>query len=122
MTPEKLENIYGRSRYMGNIFITGDSLKDYVVAFIFPNPEMFGEEKDQAKIIETLKSEIIQYAKSNDLRDVEIPKQIELLTEPFTIDNGMLTPTMKLQRHVAEKKFRGELERLYALPPLDYQQ
>lgn len=121
ITPEKLENIFGRSRYVGNIFITGLSVKDYIVAFIYPNPEMFGEEKDPVKIIDTLKSEIINYAKSNDLRDVEIPKQIKLIDQPFTIDNGMLTPTMKLQRHLVEQKFRAEVEKLYELPPIDYQ-
>jgi long-subunit acyl-CoA synthetase (AMP-forming) len=47
-------------------------------------------------VIEILKKEIISYSKSNSLNNVEIPKQIQILEEAFSIENGILTPTMKL--------------------------
>jgi long-chain acyl-CoA synthetase len=33
--------------------------------------------------------------------------------EPFTIENEMMTPTLKLRRHVITKRYREDLERLY---------
>jgi long-subunit acyl-CoA synthetase (AMP-forming) len=69
-----------------------------------------------------IKQEIQVYAKSNDLRKVEIPMQIQILEEGLTIENGFLTPTMKLQRYVAEKRFRQEMEKLYELPKIEYEQ
>jgi len=33
--------------------------------------------------------------------------------EPFSVDNGMLTPTIKIRRHVINKNFKKILEDLY---------
>jgi long-chain acyl-CoA synthetase len=36
------------------------------------------------------------------------------MLDPFTIDNDILTPTMKLKRNIAVKKFSAEIKQLYA--------
>ncbi|HET6756621.1 MAG TPA: long-chain fatty acid--CoA ligase [Burkholderiales bacterium] len=41
-------------------------------------------------------------------------RQVALITEPWTVENGMLTPTMKLKRTKVLERHRGELEKLYA--------
>ena len=41
-------------------------------------------------------------------------KNILLHPEPFTIENGLLTPTFKNKRAAFEKKFAEELDALYA--------
>lgn len=43
----------------------------------------------------------------------EIPKKFVLLSEGFTIENGMLTPTLKLKRRVVLEKYMGVIEDLY---------
>jgi long-chain acyl-CoA synthetase len=43
----------------------------------------------------------------------EIPKKFLLLEENFTLENGMLTQTMKLKRRVVLKKYMDEIEALY---------
>jgi long-chain acyl-CoA synthetase len=43
----------------------------------------------------------------------EIPKKFILLPEPFSLDNGMLTQTMKLKRKVIMDKLNNQIETLY---------
>ncbi|MCK7504366.1 MAG: AMP-binding protein [Desulfobacterales bacterium] len=43
----------------------------------------------------------------------EIPRKFEFIMEDFTLDNGMLTQTMKLKRHVVMEKYGEMLENLY---------
>lgn len=43
----------------------------------------------------------------------EIPKKFLLLSEPFSLDNGMLTQTMKLKRNIVLDKFKDQIEALY---------
>jgi len=39
--------------------------------------------------------------------------------EPWTVDNGMLTPTMKVRREKVQKRFGEEIERAYSGGALD---
>ena len=43
----------------------------------------------------------------------EISKKIYLAKEPFSIENQLMTPTMKLRRQIAKKYFEKEIEQLY---------
>ncbi|MDD4241959.1 MAG: hypothetical protein PHG54_11065, partial [Smithellaceae bacterium] len=43
----------------------------------------------------------------------EIPKKFLVLAEPFSLDNGMLTQTMKLKRKVVLDKLKDSIEALY---------
>ena len=41
-------------------------------------------------------------------------RQVDLTLEPWTTDNGLITPTMKLRRRQLEQRFAGEIQALYA--------
>ncbi len=41
-------------------------------------------------------------------------KRFEILPRDFTMDEGELTPTLKLKRRVVQERFADELEKLYA--------
>ncbi len=43
----------------------------------------------------------------------EIPKKFALLSEGFSIENGMLTPTLKLKRRVVLNKYMAVIDKLY---------
>lgn len=45
-----------------------------------------------------------------------IPRNIRLLTEHWTVDNGCLTVTMKLRRPIIREKLRAEIDELYTVP------
>jgi long-chain acyl-CoA synthetase len=47
------------------------------------------------------------------LSPIERVRRFILSPDPFTVDNGQMTPTMKLRRHVLEEKYGERLEALY---------
>ena len=64
-----------------------------------------------------IKNEIIKdidfYGRKNDLKGFELPKKIYLCKEPFSIENQIITPTLKIRRHQAKKFFAKEINKLY---------
>jgi long-chain acyl-CoA synthetase len=44
----------------------------------------------------------------------ELPKKVLVLGEGFTVDNGMLTPTLKLKRREVLKKYQAQIDALFA--------
>ena len=53
--------------------------------------------------------------KKNDLKGFELPKKIHLSKERFTEDNQIITPKMKIRRHIAKKYFEKEIKKLYGI-------
>ena len=65
---------------------------------------------------ENLKDEIIfdEIEKVNkNLSKIEKIKKFFVIKEQFTIENGMMTPTLKLKRYKIIKKYKNEFEKLY---------
>ncbi|OYV64097.1 MAG: hypothetical protein B7Z72_13715, partial [Gemmatimonadetes bacterium 21-71-4] len=52
-----------------------------------------------------------------DLAAYETPKKILLLEHDFSIENGDLTPTLKVRRRVVEKRYQRQIDALYAEGP-----
>jgi long-chain acyl-CoA synthetase len=53
-------------------------------------------------------------AANQALARVEQVKNFTILPAPFSIDNGELTPTLKLKRNVVAKRYAGEIDQMYA--------
>ena len=74
-------------------------------------------EQDQQEILD--KSDIASL--SNYCRELkayedeiaELEEKIKLIKDEFTIENGMLTPTLKLKRKKILEKYKEDLEKLY---------
>ena len=49
-----------------------------------------------------------------DLSKYERVRRITLLPTAFTVDNGMMTPTLKIKRKVVEKEYASQIESMYA--------
>ncbi len=47
------------------------------------------------------------------LKAFERVRDVHITTEPFTADNGLLTPSLKLKRFVAKKRYQKELDCMY---------
>ena len=82
-------------------FVYGDK-KNYLVALIVTEK---GINKEKIKLI-------IENINKN-LTLIEKIKKFILIYEEFTIENGMLTPTLKLKRKEIIKNYKQQLENLY---------
>ena len=101
ISPSKIENILCLNENIKQSLVYGDK-KNYLVALIVTEKEINYE-----KI-----KEILENINKN-LTLVEKIKKFVLINEEFTINNGMLTPTLKLKRKEIIKNYKHQLENLY---------
>jgi long-chain acyl-CoA synthetase len=57
---------------------------------------------------------LLELAKVNKFSGLEKIKKIHLTADPFTIENELLTHTMKIKRHKAKEVFLKEIDEMYA--------
>jgi len=103
ISPAKIENQLTNSSYIDQCMVYGDG-KNYLVALIVPGKDF----KDQKEKI----SEEINKINKN-LTMVEKIKKFHLINENFSIENGLLTPTMKVKRNKVIIKYKNILEQFY---------
>ena len=103
ISPAKIENIITNEAEIDQCMVYGDK-KNYIVALIVPNKEFLKEKEKINNIIENINKKLTQ---------VEKIKKIQLIDENFSIENGLLTPTMKVKRKKVTEKYKKELEDLY---------
>jgi len=101
ISPTKIENLLCLNEKIKQSFVYGDK-KTYLVALIVSESE---ENKKEIEIyLENL---------NKSLSSVEKVKKFKLIKEEFTIENRMLTPTLKLKRKKILEKYKEDLEKLY---------
>ena len=103
ISPAKIENQLSNSPAIEQSMVYGDK-KNYLVALIVPSKEF----NDQKEKINEIVSEI-----NNNLTLVEKIKKFHLIDENFSIENGLLTPTMKVKRNKVIAKYKNILENFY---------
>jgi len=101
ISPSKIENLLCLNEKIKQSFVYGDK-KTYLVALIVSESEE--NKKEIGLYLENL---------NKNLSLIEKVKKFKLIKEEFTIENGMLTPTLKLKRKKILEKYREDLEKLY---------
>ena len=101
ISPSKIENLLCLNQKIKQSFVYGDK-KTYLVALIVSE-----NDKNKKEI------EIYLENLNKNLSSVEKVKKFKLIKEEFTIENRMLTPTLKLKRKKILEKYKEELEKLY---------
>jgi long-chain acyl-CoA synthetase len=131
IAPEKLENVYRLSRFVTQVFITGSSIRDYLVAIVVPDLAYLQQQFSDlpaSSLCQSLKcrqailTDILALAKKHAITSVMRPKQIFLDPQPFSIKNRLLNQTQKFMRHAAEVKYRDIVEQLYEEGPLSLEE
>jgi long-chain acyl-CoA synthetase len=107
--PIKVENLLIRSPEVDHAIYFGDG-KPYCVALVSLNQAARAlDTAAQEKIIESVRVDT-----NKELASFEEVKKIALLPQELTVENGMLTPTLKVKRKVVINTFRSLIESLYA--------
>lgn len=55
-----------------------------------------------------------ELARQNKFNSLEKPKRIHLVSEPFSIEQGIITPTFKMKRKPARDYFKKQIDEMYA--------
>ena len=103
ISPAKIENMITNELEIDQCMVYGDK-KNYLVALIVPSKEFLSEKEKINKVVENI---------NKKLTLAEKIKKIQLIDENFSIENGLLTPTMKVKRKKVTEKYKNELEKLY---------
>jgi len=104
ISPLKIENELVNSKYIDQAIVYGDN-KPYLIALLVLN------ENELNFDLENLKEEIENINKK--LAKIENIKKFFVIKEKFSIENGMLTPTLKLKRNKIIEKYKKNFEELY---------
>tara|TARA_B100001123_G_C15048173_1_gene922457 strand:- start:141 stop:965 length:825 start_codon:yes stop_codon:yes gene_type:complete len=103
ISPAKIENLLSNSEAIDQCMVYGDK-KNYLVALIIPTKEFKGNKDKITLIINNI---------NKNLTLVEKVKKFYLIDENFSIENGLLTPTMKVKRNKVIQKYKDILENFY---------
>ncbi len=125
IAPQAIEGVLVTSPFVDQAILVGDRRKFPSVLVVpnFTKLEAWAQGQGirsldrrellkQPKVQDLMRQEVM--AKFRDLARFETPKKIGLLVTPFSIEDGTLTPSLKVKRRVVEHRYAELIETLYA--------
>jgi long-chain acyl-CoA synthetase len=125
IAPQPIENRLKTSPYIANAMVVGDGRK-FASALLVPNfaaaqAKAESESLELGTHDEAVANPWLRKLMNDEMERLtanfaqfERPKRFALITEDFTVANGLLTYTMKLKRRVIEQQYKKVIEYLYA--------
>jgi len=124
IAPQPIENLLSQSRYIEHCMLIGER-REYCTALLTPNFEQlkllaneFGIEfssEDELianpKIVAHIKKDLDHYQK--DISKFEQVRKFSLLSKPFSVENGELSPKMSIKRYIVERNYAAIIEKMY---------
>lgn len=124
VAPQNIEKLLRTSPYIDQVMVSGDGRK-YLTALVSLNPEQvqrFAEEEGipfdrldelvvHPRIRQLIGSEIEE--RNRQLASYETIRRFTILPEPFSLDAGEITPTLKVRRMEVEERYRELIEAMY---------
>jgi len=128
VAPQPIEQMVKHNKYVANAVMLGDRRK-FCIMLVVPNFDQlerwavykqlaFANHRGLIKLPEVrakMEREVMKMLP--DLASYETPKKILLLEHDFSIENGDLTPTLKVRRRVVEKRYQRQIDALYTESP-----
>ena len=123
IAPQRIEGFLTLQPEIAQAMVYGDR-KPHLVALIVPDPDFMadwakanGKPKDVAALAEDedFRSAIAAAIDrvNEDLSVIERVRRFIVVAEAFSIENEMMTPSMKIRRHVIKDRYGDALEALY---------
>lgn len=137
--PERIEALYQSSTsLLAQVFIEGNSLETYLVAVVGVNPDTYVSflnhrfrehvlptdlDKIQStfgrkEVRDAFVQELNKQAKHAQLKGYEKIKNVTLALEPFSVENGTMTPTLKVKRADAARMYSAQIQAMYKEGPV----
>ncbi|NWR34950.1 ACSL5 ligase, partial [Tachuris rubrigastra] len=127
IAPEKIENVYIGSTPVAQVFVHGESLRSFLIGIVVPDPETLpefaaklgvkGSYEELCKnpaVKKAILEDMIRLGRQAGLKSFEQVKDLYIHTEMFSVENGLLTPTLKAKRPELVKVFQEQIEALYS--------
>jgi long-chain acyl-CoA synthetase len=126
VAPSAIEGLIATSKYISQVCVIGDRQK-YLTALITVDADNIKAFAKERNIETTSLDDLLGHQDVNDLiRSVVEEKNTELasfetikdfrLLDEFSIENGLLTPTLKVKRNVAMERFADVITDMYREP------
>ena len=124
VAPAPLEEALKLSAYIDQVMLYGFNRANNVALIVaaMPAVEQYAQNNglsgrgetllNESSIRDLFQEELSIYGKN--FKSFEHPENFALLSEEWSIENGLLTPTLKLKRDTVEKKFKDQIESLYS--------
>jgi long-chain acyl-CoA synthetase len=119
IAPQRVEGILALEPEIAQVVVSGDR-RPHLVALIVPDQDFLkrfarGEGTGDAAPRRDLRDAIGEAVKraNQNLSVIERVRRFHVMAEPFSIDNGLMTPTMKLKRQRIYEHYRDVIEGLY---------
>lgn len=123
VAPARVEAAIKRSVYVSQAVIVGEG-RAHPAALVSPNWDMLRAELDIAADVPagelTHRPDVVEFMtrevhkRTSDLATFEQIRKIVLLPRDLTVEDGELSPALKVKRRVVETKYAAEIEQLYA--------
>ena len=127
---EKIENVLTASPLIGAAFVYGDSFQSYLVAVLVVDEDAYQAQFGSSSAVplatacadpnsplrQAVAAEVLKLSAAAQLAGFEVVKQFHLEPAPFSVENGLLTPTFKLKRHELQANYQDTIDALYKLP------
>jgi long-chain acyl-CoA synthetase len=125
IAPQPIENKVKTNKYVSQVVMIGDKRK-FPVMLIVPEWEVLEKWAGRQGITAATRGELLANpvvrekldrevaGELTDLAHFETPKKIAFLEREFSIENGDLTPTLKVKRRVVDATYKKLIDSLYA--------
>ncbi|MET0138029.1 MAG: AMP-dependent synthetase/ligase [Sphingobium sp.] len=122
VAPQRVEGMLTLQPEIGQAMVHGDR-RPHLVALLVPDPDFSREwaaaqgVPDDASLggnaafVAALRAAVDRV--NADLSVIEKVRRFALADEPFAIENGEMTPSLKIRRHVIRERYRDRLDALY---------
>jgi fatty acid CoA ligase FadD9 len=105
----RLEALYSTSPLIRQIYLYGGSERSFLLAVVVPI-----DDADEGVTKSAINESLVKVARDHQLNGYEIPRDFLLETEPFSLENGLLSGVGKFLRPKLKDRYGLALEQLYA--------